>query len=389
MKYIYASCFLALFILPQVSCNSGQGRVPDPSENEIPVEPLPGTCCSRPPEKVPVLTFTRGILAVFEDSKGNFWFGSRGEGVCCYDGHTYTYYTSDQGLPEHNYVRVIEEDDRGNIWFDGRSFFDGERIHTLEGVGEWDALKTRANRFKSSSASWELIPGAKWFSVPNDGILRYDGKKLDYLAFPIPKEDTLFVKGMGLTYMPAYPFFPYYVLTTLKDREGRMWFGTQSRGVVGYDGEGFTYFNPDSFGNATICSLFQDRSGVYWFGSNGGGLYRYDGKQYRNFTAEHGLDNPGFCKGDYRDMPGTLARVWAINQDNEGNLWFGTADAGVWRYDGKNLINYTIEDGLTDNFVSAIYKDREGKMWFVTMSGDLCTFNGHNFRVYYRAQKRE
>lgn len=46
------------------------------------------------------------------------------------------------------------------------------------------------------------------------------------------------------------------------------------------------------------------------------------------------------------DKHGTLARVWTINEDNNGNLWIGTIDACVWRYDGKNLTNYTTKDGL-------------------------------------------
>ncbi|MGB3075409.1 MAG: two-component regulator propeller domain-containing protein, partial [Chitinophagales bacterium] len=74
-----------------------------------------------------------------------------------------------------------------------------------------------------------------------------------------------------------------------------------------------------------------------------------------------------------------LARVWTINEDNNGNLWIGTYDAGVWRFDGENLTNYTSIDGLTSNAINTIYKDRKGELWFGTDGAGVCKFNGISF----------
>ena len=46
-------------------------------------------------------------------------------------------------------------------------------------------------------------------------------------------------------------------------------------------------------------------------------------------------------------------------KDSAGNLWIGTADAGVWRYDGESLINYTPADGLPDCAIETIYLDKQ------------------------------
>ncbi len=131
--------------------------------------------------------------------------------------------------------------------------------------------------------------------------------------------------------------------------------------------------------------MFQDKSGNLWFGNNGGGLYRYDGKSLINFTEEKGLGNSEFIKGlKMTDQPGTLARVWTIAEDKAGNLWFGTIDAGAWRYDGKTLTNFTMKDGLTSNAICTIYKDKTGTLWFGTHTGGVCKFNGKSFINFRR-----
>ena len=35
--------------------------------------------------------------------------------------------------------------------------------------------------------------------------------------------------------------------------------------------------------------IYQDKKNVYWFGSWETGVYKYDGKELVNFTTKHGL----------------------------------------------------------------------------------------------------
>ena len=78
----------------------------------------------------------------------------------------------------------------------------------------------------------------------------------------------------------------------------------------------------------------------------------------------------------------TLARVWSVNEDNNGNIWIGTYDAGVWCYDGKNLTNYTTKDRLSSNAINTIYKDKKGELWFGTDGAGVCKFNGTSFSIF-------
>jgi ligand-binding sensor domain-containing protein len=61
------------------------------------------------------LRFTVGVRTIFQDSRGDFWFGSHGEGLCRYDGKVFEYYTTKDGLAD-DHILSIQEDSKGAIW---------------------------------------------------------------------------------------------------------------------------------------------------------------------------------------------------------------------------------------------------------------------------------
>ena len=65
-------------------------------------------------------------------------------------------------------------------------------------------------------------------------------------------------------------------------------------------------------------------------------------------------------------------------QDNAGNIWFATSGAGVYRYDGKGFVNFTMKDGLNSNIVQCIMQDFKGNIWVGTKDG-VCRFDGKKF----------
>lgn len=199
----------------------------------------------------------------------------------------------------------------------------------------------------------------------------YDGKS--FTNFSIQPE----------TYTPSLNDMnrPYSVYCTLIDKSGNVWFGTQEKGVCRYDGKSFIFFTGQGLDKAAVRTLFQDNKGNIWAGNNGAGLFRYNGNSFTNFTDEKVLANRDFLK-NLKAKEGTLARPWTINEDDNNNLWIGTIDAGVWRYDGKNLTNYTTKDGPADNSIWTIYKDKNGELWFITGGESIFKFNGNTFTKY-------
>ncbi|MEO7175044.1 MAG: two-component regulator propeller domain-containing protein, partial [Saprospiraceae bacterium] len=49
-------------------------------------------------------------------------------------------------------------------------------------------------------------------------------------------------------------------------------------------------------------------------------------------------------------------------QDRRGNLWFGTTGEGVYRFDGKQFIQYTEKDGLSSNTIWEMAEDNLGNL---------------------------
>lgn len=67
------------------------------------------------------------------------------------------------------------------------------------------------------------------------------------------------------------------------------------------------------------------------------------------------------------------ANVYAIYQDPQKFLWFGT-ETGVSRFDGTHFKNFTTADGLPDNEILEIYGDDEGRVWLVPFKKTICYY---------------
>ena len=159
-----------------------------------------------------LLKYTSGIREIFEDSKGNIWIGSGNEGVCLYDGLSFTYFTKEDGL-SHNQVRAVHEDENGLIWFEcgfGLSYYDGDKITTV------------TKKDYSSRNDWQKSENDLWFKgdetygynelEKEPGIYRSHSGMVTYLAFPVPPH--------------KYALQTYSVTTkTFTGKDGTLWFG--------------------------------------------------------------------------------------------------------------------------------------------------------------------
>ena len=313
------------------------------------------------------ITIDKNIRSIYQDKKSNYWFGTNGSGVFRYDGKTLIQYTVHDGL-SNNQVQSIQEDSSGNIWFGtgmfGVSRFDGKKFITYTN-------KENLQINKGGETDWKSTPSDLWFFA-GGGVYQYNGNSIMYLPLNKP------VNNSGQSQGSPFNLSRYGVYSIIKDKKGNVWFGTQAEGVCRFDGTSFTWYTEKGLRGPAVLGLFEDSKGNIWFGNNGSGLFRYDGKSLINFTEEKGLSNKEFNVSG-QSGPGTLARIYTINEDKNGNLWIGTVDAGVWRYDGLYFTNYTKQDGLTSNAINIIYKDRKGELWFGTDGDGICKFNGVSF----------
>src|SRR5689334_7155335 len=70
--------------------------------------------------------------------------------------------------------------------------------------------------------------------------------------------------------------------------------------------------------------------------------------------------------------------IRCIYQDAQQNYWFATNGEGVFKYDGKNIVQFTEKHGLCSNFVWNVLQGQDGRLWFKTRDA-ICYFNGTAF----------
>ncbi|MEO1518853.1 MAG: two-component regulator propeller domain-containing protein [Bacteroidota bacterium] len=71
-------------------------------------------------------------------------------------------------------------------------------------------------------------------------------------------------------------------------------------------------------------------------------------------------------------------QIWSIFQDSKRNHWFGSRQKGLYRFDGKTLTQFTVEDGLADSRVSGIQEYENGQLLIQTVKG-ISKFDGNRF----------
>lgn len=323
------------------------------------------------------LKYTTGVRSILEDSKGNIWFGSHNEGVCLLHKGELQYFTTENGL-SNNQVRSIYEDKNGIIWFEcgiGLSRYDGKEMAVYN------------ERNYTAKNGWKLTDSDLWFKGDETagyhkleggpGVYQYDGKNLSYRSFPIKTKP-----GEENAYSISTPF--------VSSKNGMVWFGTYNA-LIGYDGKQFKVFTDDSLGlngppseSLHIRAIMEDSKGNLWIGNNSGGspvggigVLKYDGKAFTHFTKQHQLRKADTKGGN------SLDRVFSIGEDAAGNIWFGTVESGVWRYDGHAMKNFTPKDGLDGNFTWIIYQSKAGELWFGGGPNGVYRFNGKSFERKY------
>lgn len=74
----------------------------------------------------------------------------------------------------------------------------------------------------------------------------------------------------------------------------------------------------------------------------------------------------------------TGASVMYVLHAKNNDYWFGGNDRGVYRYDGKSLVNFTTTDGLVSNSIRGVQEDTTGNVYFTTYKG-ISKFDGRSF----------
>lgn len=306
----------------------------------------------------------QNVYCGLQDKKGNLWFGTTGEGVYYYDGKEFTQFTVKDGLSD-NKVWSILEDKSGIIWFGtnaGICRYDGKVITAVPITT--NSFYTPAGGIAAANTVGSIMEGKNgklWFGT-KAGVFCYDGKVFTpFLNSKVQNKSNLTLKD---------------VQCMLEDKGGNIWFGSGPmafEGIARYDGTALENFRPEN--ETWIRNIIQDKDGSILFATRHYGVCSYDGKDFKFIT-----DSKGMAKQS----------MMAMLEDKKGNLWFASdygkelndTVGGAWRYDGHAFTKFSTKDGLTNNAVFLILEDKDGNIWLGTRNIGLYRYDGKSIVNY-------
>ncbi|HPG41837.1 MAG TPA: two-component regulator propeller domain-containing protein [bacterium] len=356
------------------------------------------------------------IKSAFIDSEDNKWFGSAYGRVYRFNDDIWTFFDStncilpfDSTYSKHSQypsalINAITEDNNGNIWVGGTSglyFYNGTewRKVTISGELQTSWIRTiavdRENNkwYGTSDGGVSVDRNGAWqnFNTSNSALaldlindIAVDSTGNVWIAtnwgVSIYNGDSLRTINKANGGMPITSVFSIEV-----DREGNVWLGTGNSGVYKFDGNTFTnYCDPDNKLRTTmVVDIDFDVDNNKWFctsdrepflSPNAYGVARFDDTNWQFYDVTAGLN--------------TSNSVHAVAHEDNGFLWFGTAN-GVFKYDGSSWTNYNTENsGLLFDYVTSLAIDKKGRKWFASEWYGLCMYDDELWYTFSAANSK-
>src|ERR1700722_8149649 len=317
---------------------------------------------------------SRGDLLIAKMDKGALAVGSAGMHML----------VSAAGLPRSPIISLAQTAD-GDIWMGSRDaglwrFSNGKTLPVTHGLPD---LKINC-----------LVPGGErdlWVGTDN-GIVRWDGTELT---------------GKGIPSLPGR----FQALAMVKDRDGNIWTGTDSLGLLRLNSQGFAALSDrDGRSGGAVTAQCEDREGNLWIG-HGDGIEGLRDSAFVTYplpgAAPAGAGSPVFADSDGRAGfgPATGGLWWWKDQQRgqvpidgltrdvvysiagkSGELWIGRQHSGLTqlRYEPGSVISksYTHAEGLAQDSVYSVYMSRDGTVWAGTLSAGISMLKPGRFTTY-------
>lgn len=253
--------------------------------------------------------------AVIKSRNGLMWIGTE-NGLCKFDGYTFTTYTNKKGDANsisNNWINALAEDSKGRLW-----------VGTMDGLDLFDQHTGRFTRFYHKASNPASLSNDKVWSL-------------------------------------------------LADNSGRVWIGTDNGfdRFIERDSSFKNYLpnanNPFAMKGKSVNAIIQDGNSL-WLANWGEGLNKFDLRTGRFY---------GY-KMPYQNSERNPNDLWAITQTPDGKIWVGSYWEGLFQFDPLKSSFTHIDNPLkSDKAVFTLLSldknvllvgDNENYWWYNTVS---------------------
>ena len=258
-------------------------------------------------------TYARKILKTAPDT----YLLATHQGVLSLNPHSPT--APDTLLLEEEWTLALAQDKEGSLWI-GKGWFN-------KGLTKYD-LKS-GNQPEVFHAADSLLATNIWAIYPTNGEKLWLGSNSGILTFESGRFHSVH-KEFGLP--------PSSIFDIMQDKEGHMWFAG-SYGVFRYADNRWTHFASEGIFSLSegewqlvrddlklpediVWSIHQSPDGLIWFGTQSRSLVAYDGIAYSHFDNRDGrIGN----------------QIMDIFSDSLGNLWAASLNIGLTKIERRRL----------------------------------------------------
>lgn len=290
------------------------------------------------------------ISDILEDTDGNIWITSHGDGVCYFNPYKYVFekHLAGQSQQETSRALIVSsfmEDEQGNIWIGT----DGDGLKRMSPDNVITDVRSVKNGL-SSNTILDIVSDkdGKWLATWQGGVVFINQRGQ--------------IKTFNETNAGDYGIKTPNVKALLKDRSGRLWMVTHGGGVVVYDADKKKFIDPRSINVAHSqavaqwgSDILETRGGEIWIASHAG-LARYNGDEIHQYFP---------VADDSTSISGSL--IYCLLEDKRGDIWVGT-NVSLERYNMKEgrFENFTSRYGVPGN-IKCMLEDERGHLWFSTI----------------------
>ncbi len=279
------------------------------------------------------------VCDICQDTLGTVWFATP-DGLNRFDGNsisTYRHIRGDKNSIQSNSIHKIRKDSENNLW-----------ICSSSGLSKYIAVSDNFQRIDIPGAiaieNLQELGNGKFLVATRNASYLYDEHKECVSEIKLGGKPLVF-------YSSCRNGNDFIICTKAKTVE-----------ILNLDNDSIVRRMPPiempKFGIVPAPDIFNQES--YWIGTKGAGLLHINAKT-----------------GECRKIPITddsWLEVFAVEYDDNGNLWVGTGD-GLFILRNDKVIHHFKEDELKDKIVRALYRDSSNGMWVGTNYGGANYWN--------------